>query len=241
MGLSQAAEFLKNTPPNGVKSVGEKLKSGSTRKYGLTLTEFILAFLLIGVLLAALLPAIEETREQARQSATKNNLRQLGLGVSNYESAHLHFPMAVETYPEHGIAYDHIVNERVFNYSSDLFLSPHDSGSTSSKRGFGLIHYAANAKTFVSKGKPLRYDDLDSKDILVGEICDGYCEWGAPGNARAIENGINFDGLSFGSPSPSRQGACFVHVDSSVSFVSSTNERPAIGYRIHQFALTQPA
>jgi prepilin-type processing-associated H-X9-DG protein len=43
-------------------------------------------------LVALLLPAIQAAREAARNSQCKNNLRQIGLGMLNYESAKKEFP-----------------------------------------------------------------------------------------------------------------------------------------------------
>jgi prepilin-type processing-associated H-X9-DG protein len=47
---------------------------------------------IIGVLIAILLPAVNAARESGRRSACANNMRQLGLGVSNFISTHGGFP-----------------------------------------------------------------------------------------------------------------------------------------------------
>lgn len=46
----------------------------------------------IGVLVALLLPAVQAAREAARRSQSANNLKQLGLGLMNYETTYLTFP-----------------------------------------------------------------------------------------------------------------------------------------------------
>ncbi|MCA9230254.1 MAG: DUF1559 domain-containing protein [Planctomycetales bacterium] len=51
-----------------------------------TLVELLVVIAIIGVLVALLLPAIQAAREAARKSSCKNNLRQIGLGLLNYES-----------------------------------------------------------------------------------------------------------------------------------------------------------
>jgi prepilin-type processing-associated H-X9-DG protein len=48
---------------------------------------------IIGVLVALLLPAIQAAREAARRSQCSNNLKQLGLGALNYESARKEMPI----------------------------------------------------------------------------------------------------------------------------------------------------
>lgn len=61
-----------------------------------TLVELLVVIAIIGILVALLLPAIQAAREAARRSQCKNNLRQLGIAVLNYESAKKHLPPSVE-------------------------------------------------------------------------------------------------------------------------------------------------
>jgi len=44
------------------------------------------------VLVALLLPAVQQARAAARRSASKNNMRQIGLAMHNYHDTHKHFP-----------------------------------------------------------------------------------------------------------------------------------------------------
>ena len=62
------------------------------RKLGFTLVELLVVIAIIGILVGLLLPAVQAAREAARRMQCSNNLKQLGLGALNYESAFKKFP-----------------------------------------------------------------------------------------------------------------------------------------------------
>lgn len=64
----------------------------ATARRGFTVIELLVAVSIVGILLALLLPAIQQAREAARRMTCRNNLRQLGLALHNYEAAHGVFP-----------------------------------------------------------------------------------------------------------------------------------------------------
>jgi prepilin-type N-terminal cleavage/methylation domain-containing protein/prepilin-type processing-associated H-X9-DG protein len=62
------------------------------RSAAFTLVELLVVIAIIGILIALLLPAVQAAREASRRSSCKNNLKQIGLAVLNYESARKVFP-----------------------------------------------------------------------------------------------------------------------------------------------------
>lgn len=65
------------------------------RSRGFTLIELLVVIAIIAVLIALLLPAVQQAREAARRTQCRNNLKQLGLAIHNYESSHRVLPPAV--------------------------------------------------------------------------------------------------------------------------------------------------
>jgi prepilin-type N-terminal cleavage/methylation domain-containing protein len=60
--------------------------------FAFTLVELLVVIAIIGILISMMLPAVQAAREASRRATCTNNMMQLGMGLSGYESAHQCLP-----------------------------------------------------------------------------------------------------------------------------------------------------
>ncbi len=126
------------------------LRTGRSR--GFTLIELLVVIAIIAVLVALLLPAVQQAREAARRTQCKNNLKQIGLAIQNYESTHTLFPPGRLGFP--------------MVFSVQAHILPYMDGSNL----YNLIDFNT-APSFAAPSSPITRNEIAARTVIPAYIC----------------------------------------------------------------------
>ena len=176
------------------------------------------------VLAGLLLPAVHNARQAARRTQSKNNLKQLGLGLFNYHDTNSVLPIGGDIQADgtakHGwytrlityleatdlysrinfdLPWDHPVQDYLFKrpFGSTLIPAVEQRFSTD---GYGLLHYMANLNA-MHRDHCISLDDMTTgtaNNWLCGEAAGNYQPWGYPFNWRPLNAPLNSGPNSYG-------------------------------------------
>jgi type II secretory pathway pseudopilin PulG len=159
-----------------------------------TLFQLLIVLAILMILLGLLLPAVVKVRGAAARAQSQNNLKQLCLGLLNYEAAYAAFPPGVDDknfsaaskilpFIEQANVYQRIDFKKSIDDKANApmrqviiktFLSPQDP-ILSVKTDWGATNYLYNDQVFFlnSKKKITDITDGTSNTIAVGETLKG--------------------------------------------------------------------
>jgi prepilin-type N-terminal cleavage/methylation domain-containing protein/prepilin-type processing-associated H-X9-DG protein len=150
---------------------------------GFTLIELLVVIAIIAVLIALLLPAVQAAREAARRAQCVNNLKQLTLALSNYESANGIYP--------YGMARENCGPNCAFSpngyyVGSSLFvrmLPYFEQQTLANAYNYSLINWTADNGTVGATGLSVLWCPSDGS---IAGLRSTFAGWGWDGSTQTL-------------------------------------------------------
>jgi prepilin-type N-terminal cleavage/methylation domain-containing protein/prepilin-type processing-associated H-X9-DG protein len=173
------------------------------RARGFTLIELLVVIAIIAILVALLLPAVQQAREAARRTQCRNNLKQIGLALHNYESTHRVFPPGRLGYP--------------MVFSAQAHILPYVDGANL----YNLIDFNT-APNFGPPSLPMTQNEIAARTVIPLYLCPS--DFGRMGNSEfGPTNYVATTGDGTGSANSINAGNGVMYSRSSVRFAAVTD------------------
>ena len=208
---------------------------------------YTVGILCLVTLLAMLAMAIQRSKIAAMKMSSSNNLKQIALGLHNFESAFKRLPPGSDAEAKHGwmtrlqpfmessdwydrvymdLAWDDPRNAYKFSMRMRHWERPNEP-ERFSEEGFGLTHYMANPAV-LHRESSTRFSEIEaglSNVWFAGEVSGDYRPFGYPFNWRPLTWPLNDGQGGYGAWS---DGAQFCMGDGSIRRVSSQIDRTSL-------------
>jgi prepilin-type N-terminal cleavage/methylation domain-containing protein/prepilin-type processing-associated H-X9-DG protein len=184
------------------------------KRRGFTLIELLVVIAIIAVLIALLLPAVQAAREAARRIQCTNNLKQLGLGIANYESSNTCYPVGLVFGVGTGYCTSPGFGRNCQNTPWFLLMLPYiEQGPLYSSfnasigiEGYQLMGFTVNSTVFTTKIASFQCPsdsqntfNFQTLSTATGGLVPAYAFSPTKGNYGINAGNTDFGGIAFGA------------------------------------------